>query len=164
MLAVSKDDFRKGETFVREIQYVKVKKNLVTYPFFHSFFVCTGFMLLFFLVSTAGLLHAQSEVSNSDTAGPVSAGQPDGKESSRAYPGEEITTKEGKKVKRWSTRGPVEVAPAPQPFDNPAQKNPPAGLFLNVDNHQLRQQQGKPYKHKVPGSRANTPHDKIPAP
>jgi hypothetical protein len=49
------------------------------------------------------------------------------------YPGEEITTKDGKKVRRWSTRGPVEVAPAPQPFDDPEQRRVQGGILLNVD-------------------------------
>lgn len=48
-------------------------------------------------------------------------------------PGEEITTKDGKKVRRWSTRGPVEVAPAPQPFDDPEQRRIQGGILLNVD-------------------------------
>lgn len=34
-------------------------------------------------------------------------------------PGEEVVTETGKKVKVWSTRGPVKVSPPPQPFDDP---------------------------------------------
>jgi hypothetical protein len=61
------------------------------------------------------------------------------------YPGEEVTGADGRKVRRWSTRGPVEVAPAPQPFDDPVQRRPPGGLLFNVDTHQLRHQQQPVY-------------------
>lgn len=51
-----------------------------------------------------------------------------------AYPGEEISTKDGKKVRRWSTRGPVEVSPPPQPFDQVDQQRHPGGLLLNLQD------------------------------
>jgi len=53
---------------------------------------------------------------------------------SPAYPGEEIATKDGKKVRRWSTRGPVEVSPPPQPFDQVDQQRHPGGLLLNLQD------------------------------
>jgi hypothetical protein len=59
------------------------------------------------------------------------------------YPGEEVTNTESKTVRRWSTRGPVEVSRAPQPFDSPLgldnQGRFPGGVLLNVDPSDLRQ-------------------------
>lgn len=37
-------------------------------------------------------------------------------------PGEEVVTPTGKKMKVWSTAGPVEVSPPPQPFDDPSKQ------------------------------------------
>lgn len=46
-------------------------------------------------------------------------------ETTRRYlPGEEVVTPTGKKVKVWSTEGPVSVSPAPEPF----QQKPDANL------------------------------------
>lgn len=67
------------------------------------------------------------------------------------YPGEEVTNAQGKTVKRWSTRGPVEVSRAPQPFnssqafDNENQGRFPAGVLLNVDPSELHQNNQRPY-------------------
>lgn len=36
----------------------------------------------------------------------------------QVLPGEEITTANGKKMKVWSTRGPVPVSRAPEPFED----------------------------------------------
>jgi len=36
----------------------------------------------------------------------------------RFLPGEEVVSPTGQKMKVWSTRGPVEVSPPPQPFED----------------------------------------------
>lgn len=48
-------------------------------------------------------------------------------------PGEEVVTETGKKVKVWSTRGPVKVSPPPQPFDDP-RKGHIGGANVIVDD------------------------------
>jgi hypothetical protein len=76
------------------------------------------------------------------------------------YPGEEVTNTEGKTVRRWSTRGPVEVSRAPQPFDSPQgfdnQGRFPAGVLLNVDPSEVRQNNQGTYP-PVRGDRPNRP-------
>ncbi len=89
----------------------------------------------------------------------VSAASQEEEKLREPYPGEEVTTQDGKKVRRWSTRGPVEVAPAPQPFDDPEQRRTPQGLLLNVDTHQIRQQQGTRPHHHAPGNHKHHPSD-----
>jgi len=51
-----------------------------------------------------------------------------------AYPGEVQNVGKGKTVKRWSTKGPVEVAPAPQPFDQIENRRVPAIGGIIVDD------------------------------
>lgn len=47
------------------------------------------------------------------------------------YPGEVRNTSDGKKVKLWSTKGPVPVSQASEPFNT--QQTIPPGTFINVD-------------------------------
>lgn len=50
------------------------------------------------------------------------------------YPGKVIKTEEGKIVKVWTTKGPVAVSQAPQPFQDRDQSALPAGgVLLNID-------------------------------
>jgi hypothetical protein len=70
------------------------------------------------------------------------------------YPGEEFSLPDGKKVRRWSTRGPVEVSAPPQPFDQTDQQRAPGGLLLNVDPVQLQQNRRVPPR--VPGGERST--------
>jgi len=46
-------------------------------------------------------------------------------------PGEDVVTPTGKKVKVWSTKGPVDVDRAPQPFDDPAHAQIPPGVIVD---------------------------------
>lgn len=57
---------------------------------------------------------------------------PGGSTIKRDYlPGEEVTTASGKKLKVWSTRGPVEVSQAPEPFESEDEKRlPPLDLYV----------------------------------
>lgn len=50
-------------------------------------------------------------------------------------PGEEVVTSTGKKMKVWSTEGPVKVSPPPQPFDDP-HKSTLDGVGVLVDQRQ----------------------------
>ena len=50
------------------------------------------------------------------------------------YPGEIKETKNGKQIKLWSTKGPVAVSQASEPFRT--QKTIPANAFINVDGTQ----------------------------
>ena len=55
-------------------------------------------------------------------------------ENSRPLPGEEITTSSGKKMKVWSTEGPVPVSQAPQPFeDREKTVIPNMGVVIDAD-------------------------------
>lgn len=60
------------------------------------------------------------------------------KDARPAYPGEQQNIGKGKTVKRWSTRGPVEVAPAPQPFDQIENRRVPAIGGIIVDSDRSR--------------------------
>jgi hypothetical protein len=51
---------------------------------------------------------------------PVDQSSANFKKTKRFIPGEEVVTSTGKKVKVWSTEGPVPVSRAPQPFEDPA--------------------------------------------
>ncbi len=48
------------------------------------------------------------------------------------YPGQISQDSEGNKIKNWSTRGPVRVNNAPQPFSNQGNSSLPNGTFINV--------------------------------
>lgn len=70
-----------------------------------------------------------------------------------AYPGEIKNTNNGKQVKLWSTKGPVPVSKAPQPFQNPQDQSIPDNTLLNVDGRQnaIRSQtQNQPYRQNAP--------------
>lgn len=49
------------------------------------------------------------------------------------YPGQQKEDQNGKTVKRWSTKGPVAVSQASEPFETKNEKSVPAGILLNVD-------------------------------
>ncbi len=48
------------------------------------------------------------------------------------YPGQVEKNSEGTKIKRWSTKGPVAVSEAPQPFLDQNSTSLPNGTFINV--------------------------------
>lgn len=54
------------------------------------------------------------------------------------FPGQEVTTQSGTKVKLWSTVGPVPVEPAPQPFDRDKQHGL-SGSQIIVDTRKSRE-------------------------
>ena len=52
-------------------------------------------------------------------------------------PGEEVVTPTGQKIKVWSTKGPVEVDRAPEPFED-REKTVIDGAHIVVDHNRLR--------------------------
>lgn len=60
------------------------------------------------------------------------------KGSNDLLPGEEVVTPTGQKIKVWSTKGPVEVSPPPQPFDDPAKQVVPEVIIDGNDHHTHR--------------------------
>ena len=88
--------------------------------FTKSIFLCST---LIYLISPSLALAEDSNEIDSDSSEP-------------AYPGEIKDTKNGKQVKLWSTKGPVPVSKAAQPFQNPKDQTIPNNVFLNVDGRQ----------------------------
>lgn len=80
------------------------------------------FTITLYLFLTTSLYAEESKVNEGDTPN-----------KDVSYPGEVGRDSEGTKIKRWSTEGPVKVAPAPQPFDNPSKQQLPQGAFINVN-------------------------------
>ncbi len=58
----------------------------------------------------------------------------DGNRLPRVLPGEEVETASGKRMKVWTTEGPVAVAPAPEPFRLPRHELNPENLQIYVDD------------------------------
>jgi hypothetical protein len=52
-------------------------------------------------------------------------------------PGEEVISPTGQKMKIWSTEGPVQVSPPPQPFDDPSKQALPPNAHIVVDESNL---------------------------
>lgn len=68
------------------------------------------------------------------------------------YPGQQHEDKNGKTVKRWSTKGPVDVSQASEPFEQKTEKQIPSGVLINVDP-QRRAVVGNNLPHQVPRSK-----------
>ena len=68
------------------------------------------------------------------------------------YPGQQYEDKNGKTVKRWSTKGPVDVRQASEPFEQKTEKQIPSGILINVDP-QRRAVVGNNSPHRGPGSK-----------
>ncbi len=87
-------------------------------------------LLLFaILLCALPLLAVADDKVTIKTSKPTS--QPGDEERRDYLPGEEVKTKTGQKLKVWSTRGPVPVSPAPEPFDK---KNEIDNLEVIVDD------------------------------
>jgi len=68
------------------------------------------------LVFMYGLpVFADGEAATSNT---ITTQTSDSDQDRKLLPGEEVTTSSGKKMKVWSTRGPVPVSRAPEPFED----------------------------------------------
>lgn len=63
------------------------------------------------------------------------------KVSSDTVPGQEVITPTGKKVKFWSTKGPVEVSKAPDPFSDPEKAKLPVDPHIIIDENSIRKNQ-----------------------
>lgn len=73
--------------------------------------------------------------------------EPDRRDKEISHPGQVLQDHAGNKIKRWSTKGPVAVSEAPQPFGNQESSKLPSGTFINVlpkDNFH----QQKPHKYQ----------------
>lgn len=85
------------------------------------------------------LFHSGTVFADGDAAKAPVATQPTqqsanyGKEKAEFLPGEEVVTPTGKKVKVWSTRGPVPVSKAPEPFEDREKTVLPSGVIVEVD-------------------------------
>lgn len=56
----------------------------------------------------------------------------------RFLPGEEVVTPTGKKMKVWSTEGPVSVSPPPEPFEDRVERRLPDNTHVVVDTEEIR--------------------------
>ncbi len=70
-------------------------------------------------------------------------------------PGEEVVTPTGKKLKVWSTKGPVKVSPPPRPFDDPSRSQLPPGII--VDGTVLQRERDERRRDvRIPPSRSDS--------
>ncbi|MCB0344692.1 MAG: hypothetical protein KDD66_06230 [Bdellovibrionales bacterium] len=67
------------------------------------------------------------------------------KKTERFLPGEEVVTPTGKKMKVWSTEGPVPVSKAPEPFDDDAQlRDVPVVIDYDRGRSEKRHHESRP--------------------
>jgi hypothetical protein len=96
-----------------------------------------------FLVSLAVADGASIEATSADSETakrkvmPVDQSSENFKKTEDFLPGEEVVSTTGKKVKVWSTKGPVPVSRAPEPFED-RDKTVLDGSHLVIDAEELR--------------------------
>ena len=56
----------------------------------------------------------------------------------RFLPGEEVVGPTGKKMRVWSTEGPVSVSQSPEPFEDTVEKRLPADTHIVIDPEDIR--------------------------
>lgn len=70
----------------------------------------------------------------------------------RTLPGERVKPPHGKAMNVWSTRGPVAVSPAPEPFQNDSSETlPPVHIIVDEKGDHK-----KPHRQNRPSSEQNT--------
>lgn len=77
-------------------------------------------LLLFTTVVFADGFEQESEQTSEEVSQKQDKSSENFKKTKRFLPGEEVVSPQGKKTKVWSTKGPVPVSRAPEPFEDKA--------------------------------------------